>query len=91
MHTPYQIQESVAAFNGENNILSNFYPCDLNVFEVQHKSARHAFHYAKSLRCGDLKAAKSIYEAKDALPAKLIRDEVGANEEWDNSYESYKW
>lgn len=34
----YQIQES-----GENSILSNFYPCELSIFGIQHKSAEHAF------------------------------------------------
>ena len=43
----YQIQENVTAFNGKDEILSNFYPCDLRVFEVQHKSAEHAFQYCK--------------------------------------------
>lgn len=84
----YQIQESVIAFNGENNILSNFYPCELNIFGVQHKSAEHAFQYAKSLRCGDLEAAKSIQEAKDALSAKRIGDKVRINEQWTESCEN---
>lgn len=72
MCTFYQIQKSVVAFNSENNILLNFYPCKLNVFGVQHKSAEHAFQNAKSLRCGDLDAAKSIQESKDTLSAKHI-------------------
>ena len=47
---------------------------------MDHKSAEDAFQYAKSMRCGDFDAAKSINEAKDALSAKRIGDKIQSNE-----------
>lgn len=44
------------------------------IYGVAHKSAEHAFQYAKAVRCGDLDATKPIQEAKDAISAKRIRD-----------------
>lgn len=85
--TSYEVQENVVSFNGENNILSNFHPCDLQAFGVQHKSAEHAFQYCKALRCGDLDAAKLIQEASDALSAKRIGDKVKVNVQWNESSE----
>lgn len=57
------------AFNGEDNVLSNFFPCEINLYGVCHKSAEHAFQYAKAMQCGDLDAAKTILTAEDALSA----------------------
>lgn len=46
----------------------------MNIYGVAHKSAEHAFQYAKAVRCGDLDATKPIQKAKDAISAKRIRD-----------------
>lgn len=46
----------------------------MNIYGVAHKSAEHAFQYAKAVRCGDLDATKPIQEAKDPISAKRIRD-----------------
>lgn len=65
----YEPQQHVIAFNGEDNVLSNFFPCEINLYGVCHKSAEHAFQYAKAMQCGDLDAAKTILTAEDALSA----------------------
>uniref|UniRef100_K1Q4V6 Protein sidekick-2 n=1 Tax=Magallana gigas TaxID=29159 RepID=K1Q4V6_MAGGI len=52
--------------------LSNFYPCELNVFGISHKSAEHAFQYIKAMRSGDIPRATSIQSAATALDAKKI-------------------
>ena len=84
----YETQENVIAFNGENNILSNFFPCELNIYSTSHKSAEHAFQYTKAVRCGDLDAAKLIQEAPDALSAKRLGDKIKPNEQWTDTKES---
>jgi ribA/ribD-fused uncharacterized protein len=83
----YEIQNNVIAFNGGDNILSNFYPCDITIFGVTHKSAEHAFQHTKALRCGDQTAAVQIQNAGDALSAKQLGDKVKTNEQWINTCE----
>ena len=61
------VQENGVAFNGENNILSNFFPCELNIYSTSHKSAEHAFQYTTAVRCSDLDAAKLIQKTPDAF------------------------
>lgn len=84
----YESQNNVIAFNGEDNILSNFFPCELNMYGFTHKSAEHAFQYTKAVRCGDLDTAKTILEAKDALSAKRLGDKIRPNEQWADTRES---
>ena len=62
----------VIPFAGQDNCLSNFFPCDLKLFGVNHKSAEHAFQYVKAMRSGDLPRASAIQVAKSALDAKKI-------------------
>ena len=62
----------VIPFVGQDNCLSNFFPCDINVFGVMHKSAEHAFQYVKAMRSGDIPRATAIQAAKSALDAKKI-------------------
>lgn len=75
----FESQSNVIEFNGEDNILSNFFPCELNIYGFTHKSAEHAFQYAKAVRCGDLDTAKTIQEAKDTLSAKRLGDKIRPN------------
>ena len=93
-HTPgdrkcdsYEVQQNIIAFNGEDNILSNFFQCEMTLYGVTHKSAEHAFQYAKAMRCGDQNAAAQIQSATDALSAKRIGDKVKTNEQWNNTCE----
>lgn len=67
---------NVIPFAGQDNCLSNFFPCDLQLFGVNHKSAEHAFQYVKAMRSGDLQRASAIQIAKSALDAKKIGKHV---------------
>jgi ribA/ribD-fused uncharacterized protein len=81
-----EIQNNIIAFNG-GHILSNFYPCDITIFWVFHKSEEHAFQHTKALRCGDQTAAVQIQNAVDALSAQRMGDKVKTNEQWVNTSE----
>ena len=75
-------QESVLAFNGKDMVLSNFYPCTIDVFGVKHRSTEHAFQYVKALRCGDLPRATAIQEARTAIDARRIGKEITVSEQF---------
>ena len=60
----------------------NFYPCELEILGVKHKSAEHAFQYIKAVRCGDLDSANAIAIADDALPALFLGKKVISNDKW---------
>ena len=78
----HEKQKNVTPFNGASDVLSNFYPCALDIYGVSHNSAEHAYQYIKSLRCGDLHAANTIKDAPDALTAKRLGDKIKPNEQW---------
>lgn len=59
----------------------------MTLYGVTHKSAEHAFQFAKAMRCGDQNAAAQIQSATDALSAKRIGDKVKTNEQWNNTCE----
>ena len=81
----YEEQKGITPFSGPSDILSNFYPCSIELFGVQHKSAEHAFQYTKAMRCGDLDAANNIKDAQDALSAKRLGDKIKPNEQWNST------
>ena len=67
---------NVVPFAGESNCLSNFYPCEINIFGLKHRSAEHAYQYVKAMRSGDIPRATEIQSAKSALDAKKIGNMV---------------
>ena len=83
----YYIEEdpTIIPFSGKDNTLSNFYPADIKVFGIQHKSSEHAYQYVKAMRSGDVPRATAIQEAPSALDAKLIGNKVLASENFINS------
>ena len=70
---------NIQMFFGKDNVLSNFYPCQINIFGVTHKSAEHALQYVKSMRSGDVPRATAVQEAATALDAKKIGQQVVAS------------
>ena len=78
----YEKRNNLIPFNGAGDVLSNFYPCDLDICGVSHKSTDLACQYIKSLRCGDLQSANKIKDAPDALSAKRLDDKVKPNDQW---------
>ena len=81
-------QENIIAFNGENNVLSNFFLCDLSIFGIQHKSAKHAFQYKKALRLGDQESTKQIQQSKTAFSTKRIGDKIKTYDQRNESSQS---
>lgn len=76
---------SYTLFHGDENILSNFYPCEISVFGENYNSAEQAFQCVKAVRSGDLLAADKIRAAKSALEAKKIGNLVTPSESWISS------
>ncbi|XP_062583223.1 uncharacterized protein LOC134244991 [Saccostrea cucullata] len=81
----YEPQKHVIPFCGADDVLSNFFPCELNFCGVKHKSAEHAFQYTKALRCGDLDAANTIKDTDDALSALRLGKNIKTNEQWEST------
>lgn len=82
---PQYIEDSsneVEAFDGKENVLSNFYPCELKVFGESFESAEQAFQLTKDVRAGDLMAAERIRAAKSALKCKQIGNSVLPSTSW---------
>lgn len=63
-------QSDIQTVHGKDDILSNFYPCEIKVFGVVAKSAEHAYQYTKAIRRGEIDQAKKILEARNASEAK---------------------
>lgn len=72
----------VEAFDGKENVLSNFFPCELMVFGESFESAEQAFQLTKAVRAGDLLAAERIRAAKSALECKQIGNSVLPSTSW---------
>lgn len=74
--------KNVEVFNGDKSILSNFYPCQINVFGESFSSAEQAYQLTKAIRTGNLSAAEKIREAKTALDCKMIGKTVSESPQW---------
>lgn len=74
--------DDVEAFDGEKNVLSNFFPCQLKVFGEVFNSAEQAFQLTKAMRSGDLPAAERVREAKSGLECKMIGKSIQISESW---------
>ena len=58
--TAKQPLKNVTAFAGKNDALSNFFPCELKLYGMLHKSAEHAYQYKKAIQTGNDKVAEQI-------------------------------
>ena len=74
---------NVVSFNGNDNALSNFFPCEFEAFGIKHRSSEHAFQYVKALRCVDLPRATDIQAAQTALDAKNIGKQIRTSEQFE--------
>lgn len=68
--------------------MSYFFPCEINFYGVCHKSAEHAFQYAKAMLCGTLDVAKTFQTADDALSAKRFGDKIRVSNQWSTTYQA---
>jgi len=80
--TPLQ---STTAFSGKKDELSNFFPCEINIYGKNCKSAEHAYQYAKAVHQGQLQAAEEILQAPDAYQAKAQARSLQYSKEWQNT------
>lgn len=80
--TPLQ---STTAFSGKKDELSNFFPCEINIYGKHCKSAEHAYQYAKAVHQGQLQAAEEILQAPDAYQAKAQARSLQYSKEWQNT------
>lgn len=75
---------NVVAFQGKDNPISNFFPCEIKVFGEEHRLAEHAYQLTKALRAGNLYAAEKVRNAPTALDAKkvgTVKDPEGWNDQ----------
>ena len=86
--TAKQPHKTVTVFSVKENPLSNFFPCELRVFGIMHKSAEHAYQYAKAQQAGKNKIAERILQANSALQAKIEAKALPCNPNWTNRKES---
>jgi len=69
-------------FKGDNNWLSNFYPCEfVDKFGNKWKSVEH---YYQANKCADKKDFEMIMNAKTAKEAKRLGKKVKLNEDWNS-------
>ena len=62
--------ENVRVIQGKDDVLSNFYPCNISIYGIQAKSAEHAYQYSKAVCRGDIDVANKIKDAPNAFTAK---------------------
>ena len=74
---------NVLAFSGKMDVLSNFYPCKIEVFDMIFPSAEHAYQYTKAMMCGCKEIASKIYNAPTAWKAKQLSRLIKTTEQWE--------
>ena len=68
-----------------DDVLSNFYSCELDIFGITHNFADHDFKCIKAVRCGDLDSANSIKDADDARMTLQLGKKVKSNDQWEST------
>ena len=74
---------NVRAFQGKNDILSNFYPCSVKVFERCFRSTEHAYQFMKARYYGMEELAEEICKQPNACGAKKLAKQVLTEASWD--------
>ena len=80
-------QHDIVTIQGKDNILSNFYPCHINIFGIQAKSGEHAYQYSKAIRRGQIDLAKKIAESRTAGEAKFNSRLLKNDQKWKDEKE----
>ena len=78
-----QLHRNVVPFQGYENPLSNYYPCEFKVFGVEVKSAEHGYQFSKAMQCGHPDIAHQVLSANTALQAKRIASALPFNPNWE--------
>ncbi len=83
----HEAQQDIVTIQGKEDVLSNFYPCDIKIFGMNMKSAEHAYQYSKAIRRGDLDQAKKIADARNASDAKYQARFLKHSQTWKSERE----
>ena len=75
--------ENITTFRGKHDVLSNFYPCTIRVFERTFASSEHAYQFMKAMSHGKVNVAKDIIQARNACEAKRLGKRVITERVWE--------
>lgn len=75
-------EEKVTAFQGERDVLSNFYPCKIHLWNKTFASSEHAYQFEKALYSNKVDSALKIMESPNARSAKRLSKEISTDEAW---------
>lgn len=68
--------EEIIAFRSQNNVLSNFYPCTISIYDTVFKSTEHAYQYKQAIAADMDDLAEQIMRAPHAGVAKRLSKEI---------------
>ena len=71
----------ITSFRGEHGFLSNFYKCEIRLYNKKFKSSEHAFMYCKSDQLG---YKKSILAAETPSEAKKLGRKCKLRRDWES-------
>ena len=75
----------ITVFQGEKDVLSNFYPCQIQLWETQFSSSEHAYQFKKAETLGNTYVANSILCSPSARQAKQLSKQLGRGKPaWDD-------
>ena len=82
-------QLHVIPFGGSSDILSNFYPCKIEICDITFPSAEHAYQYTKARMCGYEQLAAQILDAPTAWQAKKLSRHIDITPQWEEEKFTY--
>ena len=74
-------KETIVPFKGYQHVLSNHYPCQLNVYEKHFKSLEHAYFWRMSIEFGKHDLATEIQNTAHAGKAKQLSKQIADDQE----------
>ncbi len=79
----YYVNYGVRVFGGEEDPLSNHYPCSFKYNHVKVKSVEHAWFDQKAMKNGQNEIANMCLNADDAKEAKYLGKGIKCTSDWD--------
>ena len=78
----YTNNENIVKFRGPRSPLSNFYECNIEVWDVKFPTTEHAYNYRKAIEMGYHVTAESIRRASTAREAQIIANDIETDDIW---------
>ena len=75
--------ENITAFRGKREVLSNFFPCTMRVFERTFASSEHAYQFMKAMSHEKDSVTKDIIQSRNACEAKRLGKRVITEGVWE--------